>query len=97
MTLIPLILCGESIARTPEAWKRFLDPDSGKVVGVLKRKSNISDFYEKTVDSWVFLGGESIARTPEPWKRFLDPDSEKEWCIEAKIKISDFYEKTVDF
>ena len=39
MILLPLILCGESIARIPEALKRFLDPDSGKVVGVLKRKS----------------------------------------------------------
>ena len=27
-----VILCGESIARTPEAWKRFFDPDSGKSV-----------------------------------------------------------------
>ena len=51
MTLLPLILCKESIARIPEPWKRFLDPDSGKVVGVLKRKSKFSDFYEKTVDS----------------------------------------------
>ena len=30
--------------RIPDAWKRFLDPDSGKVVGVLKRKSNIFGF-----------------------------------------------------
>ena len=44
MTLLPLILCEESIARIPEPWKRFPDPDSGKVVGVLKRKSNIFRF-----------------------------------------------------
>ena len=25
-----VILCGESIARIPEPWKCFLDPDSGK-------------------------------------------------------------------
>ena len=30
MTYIGVILCEESIARIPESWKRFLDPDSGK-------------------------------------------------------------------
>ena len=30
MTLLPLILCEESIARIPEPWKRFPDPDSRK-------------------------------------------------------------------
>ena len=30
---IGVILCEKSIARIPEAWKRFLDPDSGKMVG----------------------------------------------------------------
>jgi hypothetical protein len=29
MTLLELILCGESIAIIPEARKRFPDPDSG--------------------------------------------------------------------
>ena len=121
-----VILCGESIAHTPEPWKRFLEPDSGKKsvcieakikhfrifmrktsilrffsrreidcahfrsvktlpwpwfregIGVLKRNLTFSDFYEKTVNSYVFLGGESIARIPELWKCFLDPDSGKE-------------------
>src|SRR3569623_1460253 len=31
MILLPLILCGESIAHIHEAYKRFLDPDSGNV------------------------------------------------------------------
>ena len=44
MTLIGVILCEKSIPRIPEAWKRFLDPDSGNGVGVLKRKSNIFGF-----------------------------------------------------
>ena len=39
-----VILCEKSIPRIPEAWKRFLDPDSGNGVGVLKRKSNIFEF-----------------------------------------------------
>jgi hypothetical protein len=43
--------CKKLIARTPKIWKRLLDPDSGNGVGVLKRKSNIFGFYEKTVDS----------------------------------------------
>jgi len=30
MTLLPLILCEKSIARIPEAWKCFPDPESGK-------------------------------------------------------------------
>ena len=30
LKVLGVILCGESIARTPEAWKRFLDPDSGE-------------------------------------------------------------------
>jgi hypothetical protein len=30
MTLLPLILCEKSIARIPEAWKRFLDPENFK-------------------------------------------------------------------
>ena len=29
---LEVISCGESIARVPKAWKRFLDPDSGKLV-----------------------------------------------------------------
>ena len=45
MTLLPLILCEESIARIPEPWKRFPDPDSGKVVGVLKRKWTKIQFF----------------------------------------------------
>ena len=44
-----VILCGESIARTPEAWKRFFDPDSGKSV-YWSENQIFSDFYEKTVD-----------------------------------------------
>ena len=44
MTYIGVILCEKSIAHIPEAWKCFLGPDSGKVVGVLKRKSNIFGF-----------------------------------------------------
>ena len=51
MTLLPLILCEKSIARIPEPWKRFPDPDSGKVVGYWSENQTFSDFYEKTVDS----------------------------------------------
>jgi hypothetical protein len=43
-----VILCGESIARIPEAWKRLLDPDSGNGVDVLKRKWMKFDFPPKT-------------------------------------------------
>ena len=50
-TFLGLILCGESIARIIKVWKRFLDPDSEKVVGVLKRKSKFLYFNEKIVDS----------------------------------------------
>jgi hypothetical protein len=35
--LYSIFLCEKSIARIPEAWKRFLDPDSGNEIGVLKR------------------------------------------------------------
>ena len=47
MTLLPLILCEKSIARIPEAWKRFLDPENFK--NVPKKLENF-DF------SSVFLG-----------------------------------------
>jgi len=30
MSFLGVILCEKSIARIPEAWKCFLDPDSGK-------------------------------------------------------------------
>ena len=56
-----------------------------------------SDFYEKTVDSLVFLGGELIARIFNMWKRFLDPDSGKELVYWSENQaFSDFCEKTVD-
>ena len=46
-----VILCGESIARIPEPWKRFLDPDSGKESVYWSENQKFSDFYEKIVDS----------------------------------------------
>ena len=46
-----VILCGESIARTPEPWKCFLDPDSEKESVYWRENQTFSDFYEKTVDS----------------------------------------------
>ena len=47
-----VILCEKSIARIPEAWKCFLDPDSGKWdVVYWSENQTFSDFYEKTVDS----------------------------------------------
>ena len=46
-----VISCEESIARIPEAWKRFLDPDSGKESVYWSENQTFSDFYEKTVDS----------------------------------------------
>ena len=36
--------CRKNKKCIPEAWKCFLDPDSGNGVGVLKRKSNIFGF-----------------------------------------------------
>ena len=47
MTLLPLILCEKSIARIPEAWKRFLDPENFKK---FPKKLENFDF------SSVFLG-----------------------------------------
>ena len=46
-----VILCGESIARIPEPWKCFLDPDSGKESVYWSENQTFSDFYEKTVNS----------------------------------------------
>ena len=49
MTSIGVILCGESIARIPELWKRFPDPDLGGK-WLLKRKVSffaIRNKYEK--------------------------------------------------
>ena len=46
-----VILCGESIARIPEPWKRFLDPDSGMESVKWSEKQTISEFYEKNVES----------------------------------------------
>ena len=76
MTLLLLILCEESIARIPESWKRFPDPDSGKVVGVLKRKSNIFRFLW---ENRRFLGfssreidwahSQTVKTLPWPWFR----------------------------
>ena len=43
--------CEKSIARIPEAWKRFLDPDSGKESVYWSENQTFSNFYEKTVDS----------------------------------------------
>ena len=51
MTYIGVILCEESIARIPESWKRFLNPDSGKESVYWSENQTFSDFYEKTVDS----------------------------------------------
>ena len=47
--LLGVILCGESIARTPKMWKRF--PDSGKKLDFWNKNQTFLDFYEKTVDS----------------------------------------------
>ena len=44
MTLLWLILCEESIARIPEAWRRFVDSDSGNKF-VLKRKYEKFGFF----------------------------------------------------
>ena len=76
MTLLPLILCEESIARIPEPWKRFPDPDSGKVVGVLKRKSNIFRFlwenrrflgFSRREIDWAH--SRTVKTLPWPWFR----------------------------
>ena len=76
MTLLPLILCEESIARIPEPWKRFPDPDSGRVVGVLKRKSNIFRFlwencrflgFSKREIDWAH--SRTVKTLPWPWFR----------------------------
>ena len=50
-TLLGVILYEKSIARIPEPWKRFLDPDSGKKSMYWSENQMFSDFYEKTVDS----------------------------------------------
>ena len=58
--------------------KTFPWPSFRKGSGCIEAKiEKIFEFFEKTADSYVFLGGESIARTPELWKCFLDPDSGK--------------------
>jgi len=49
LTYIGVKSCEKSIARIPEAWKRFLDPDSGKESVYWSENQTFSDFYEKTV------------------------------------------------
>ena len=44
-----IILCEKSTPHIPEAWKRFLDPDSGKESVYWSENQTFSDFYEKTV------------------------------------------------
>ena len=39
-----VILCEKSIARIPEAWKRFLDPDSGKELAFSHKNPKMFDF-----------------------------------------------------
>ena len=76
--MIPLgiILCEKSIPRIPEAWKRFLDPDSGNEVGVLKRKSNIFWFlwenrrflgFSRREIDWAH--SRTVKTLPWPWFR----------------------------
>ena len=94
VTYLEAILCKKSIPRIPEAWKRFLDPDSGNGVDVLKRKSNIFGFLWENRQFLGFSRRESIARIPEAWKRFLNPDSGKELVYWSEInnnpKMFDF-------
>ena len=49
LTYIGVKSCETSIARIPEAWKRFLDPDSGKESVYWSENQTFLDFYEKTV------------------------------------------------
>ena len=45
MTYIGVILCEKSIARIPESWKRFLDPNSGKE----------SVYWSENKHFWIFM------------------------------------------
>ena len=74
-TLLLVKSCEKSI---PEAWKCFLDPDSGKKMCVLKRKSKNFEISPSKSYFWEVISCEkSIARIPEALKCLLDPDSGK--------------------
>ena len=66
MTRIGVIWCGESIARTPEAWKRFLNPDSGS----FNRNSTIEKLI-KNHSLPLFRTREAFLRFQNTRNRFL--------------------------
>ena len=79
---IMLILCGESIARIPKAWKRFPDPESENQSVYWSENRKFFNFLPENDFLGENLCGESIAHISETWKRF--PDSvNRNVCIEA--------------
>ena len=71
-TPIGVILTGNRLPKHENASLTLIQGMSGCIEAKIEK---FSDFYEKTADSYVFLGGESIACIPEAWKCFHDPDS----------------------
>jgi hypothetical protein len=75
---------GESIARIPEAWKHFLDPDSGNGVDVLTRRSKKILFSSgKHQSDSNFMRRIDCAHS-RSMKNYLYPDSGNGFCGRAK-------------
>ena len=97
MIHMEVILCGESIARISEAWKRCLDPDSGNEFGILTRKSKNFYFRSESIYLGVILCGESIATFFLAWQNYLAPDSGNGVGIRAKKKFFRFSRQYTNF